>query len=128
MSKYDTYIEYWKQHIDDDDQDVETLNKLKKLAEKCAKILVEKYGAKKVHLIGSVAREMGVHRDSDIDLVVEGLPPEFYFKAWAELDHEVLNGIKIDLIPFEDAYDSVKRELKEEGILLYDQEKIKHSS
>ncbi|MFQ5824583.1 MAG: nucleotidyltransferase family protein [bacterium] len=90
MGKYDPYIEYWKQHIHEDEQSEETLRKLKKLVKKCAKILVEKYGAKKVYLIGSVAREMGVHEDSDIDLVVEGLANEHYLKAFGELCFDVL--------------------------------------
>lgn len=122
MSKYDTYIEYWKQHIDDNEQDVETLSKLKKLAKECAKILVEKYGAKKVFLIGSVAREMGVHEDSDIDLVAEGLPPELYFKALVILDWEVLRGTEINLIPYEDAYKSMLSRVDREGKLLYARE------
>ncbi len=120
MGKYDVYIEYWKQHIHDDDQSEEALRKLKGLAEKCARILVEKYGATKVYLIGSVAREMGVHEDSDIDLVVEGLRPGIYFSTLAFLHREILRGAKLDLIPIEDAFDSVKLEVKEEGILLYD--------
>jgi predicted nucleotidyltransferase len=121
MGKYDVYIEYWKQHIHDDDhQSEETLRRLRGLAEKCSKVLVEKFGATKVYLIGSLAREVGVHEDSDIDLVVEGLRPESYFSTLAYLHREILRGVKMDLIPFEDAFDSVKREVKEEGILLYD--------
>ena len=122
MGKYDVYIEYWKQHIHDDDQSEETLRKLKGLAAKCARILVEKYGASKVYLIGSLAREMGVHEDSDIDLVVEGLRPEIYFSTLSYLDNEVLRGVKLDLIPLEDAFESVVRRVEREGKLLYARE------
>ncbi len=60
-----------------------------------------------------------MHEDSDIDLVVEGLPNEKYIKALVYLDHEVLRGIDIHLIPYEEAFDSVKHELEDEGKLLY---------
>lgn len=122
MGQYDNYIDYWKQHIHDNDQSEETLRELKRLAKKCAKILVEKYGAKRVYLIGSVAREMGVHEDSDIDLVVEGLANEHYLKAFGELCFDVLNGVELNLIPLEDAFETIKQELREEGVYLYGKE------
>ncbi|MCL5987099.1 MAG: nucleotidyltransferase domain-containing protein [Actinobacteria bacterium] len=58
--------------------------KLRKVAERCALILKDKYKVKKVYLIGSLAKGF-VHERSDIDLVVEDLRPELYLKALTEL-------------------------------------------
>ncbi|OHB71758.1 MAG: hypothetical protein A2W17_10375 [Planctomycetes bacterium RBG_16_41_13] len=58
---------------------------LKLLANKCIAILINKYHVKKVFPIGSLVHGI-VHERSDIDLVVEGLPSEFYIKALSELN------------------------------------------
>jgi hypothetical protein len=57
--------------------------------------------------------------DPDIDLVVEGLPAEQYIKALTELYDILPPGVELNLIPFEDAFDSLKRKAVAEGQLLY---------
>jgi predicted nucleotidyltransferase len=59
------------------------------------------------------------HDRSDIDLVVEGLPAEQYIKALTELYEILPPGVELNLIPFEDAFDSMKRKAVVEGQLLY---------
>lgn len=88
-------------------------------ARKCACLLYEKYGVYKVYLIGSLLEPEAFHDRSDIDLVVEGLPPRFYFKALAELWRELPAGMKLDLIPFEDADPELRKRVLEEGVLLH---------
>lgn len=91
---------------------------LKKLAFKCAKVLRDNYKVKKIFLIGSVAKGY-IHDKSDIDLVVEGLEPYLYIKALTELYDHLLPGVELNLIPFEDAYESLKKKTILEGELIY---------
>lgn len=99
--------------------DIEDRKKtLLELAHKCARILKEKYGVKRVFLIGSLAYGI-VHERSDIDLVVEGLAPELYIKALVDLSDIVRWKVEINLIPFEDAFESLKEKTLKEGRQIY---------
>jgi len=91
---------------------------LRKVAERCAQILKDKYKVKKVYLIGSLVKGF-VHERSDIDLVVEDLPPELYVKALTELWDILPSGVELNLIPFEDAFESLKVKTIKEGVLIY---------
>jgi len=91
---------------------------LLEVAHKCAKLLKEKYKVKRVFLIGSLAYGI-VHERSDIDLVVEGLAPEIYIKALVDLSDIVQWKEEINLIPFEDAFESLREKTLKEGILIY---------
>ncbi len=70
------------------------------LAQKCAQVLVEQFGARRVIPFGSVTGASPWHSRSDIDLAVEGLDSKVFFKAWAALDECVPPGafVEIDLI------------------------------
>ena len=91
---------------------------LREIAEKCVWILKNKYKVKKVFLIGSLA-EGYVHERSDIDLVVEGLSPDLYIKSLTELWDILPSGLELNLIPFEDAFESLKEKTLKEGVLIY---------
>lgn len=88
------------------------------LAYNCAGILKEKYNAKRVFLIGSLVHGF-IHEKSDIDLVVEGLAPELYMKALTELWDILPAGVELNLIPYEDAFPSLKEKAVKEGELVY---------
>ena len=90
---------------------------LKKLALKCANVLRKNYEVKRVFLIGSVIKGQ-IHAKSDIDIVVEGLNPDKYIKALTELYDILLPGVELNLIPFEDAYESLKKKAVQEGEIL----------
>jgi hypothetical protein len=51
--------------------------------------------------------------------VVEGLPAQFYIKALTELYDLLPPGMELNLIPFEDAFDSLKEKTLKEGQLIY---------
>jgi len=91
---------------------------LLELADKCAKLLKEKYKVKRVFLIGSLAYGI-VHDRSDIDLVVEELPPEQYIKALVDLSDILQWKVEINIIPFEDAFESLKEKTLRKGKLIY---------
>jgi predicted nucleotidyltransferase len=83
------------------------------LAEQCAAILQQDFGAQKVYLFGSLA-EGYFRRNSDIDLVVEGLDPRYYYKALCRI-YQIVENFDVDLIPFEDY--KYKDTVLEQGIL-----------
>ncbi|MEA1963792.1 MAG: nucleotidyltransferase domain-containing protein [Candidatus Aerophobetes bacterium] len=91
---------------------------LKELALQCAAVLRNNYKVRRIFLIGSVVKGY-VHDRSDIDLVVEGLAPNMYMKALTELYDILLPGIELNLIPFEDAYESLKKKTIQEGEIIY---------
>ncbi len=88
------------------------------LARECARLLKDKYRTKRVFLVGSLAGGV-FHEQSDIDLVVEGLPAELYVRALTELYDILLPGIELNLIPYEDAFESLKEKAVTEGALIY---------
>lgn len=91
---------------------------LRKTAEICARILIENYNVKKVYLIGSLVNGI-VHEGSDIDLVVEGLSPDLYMKALTELWDYMPEGTELNVIPIEDAFESLKEKVLNEGELVH---------
>jgi len=93
-------------------------DKLKKMALECAEVLKNNYKVKRIFLIGSVVKGP-VHERSDIDIVVEGLAPGVYIKALTELYDVLLPGVELNLIPFEDAYESLKNKTIREGEIIY---------
>ena len=92
---------------------------LRNLAKKIAQMLKEKYKVKRVFLIGSLVKGY-VHERSDIDIVVEGLPPELYIKALVDASDTVGWNIEVNLIPLEDAFESLKEKTLREGELIYE--------
>lgn len=97
---------------------MERKEKLQELAKRCVEVLKDKYKVKKVFIIGSLAKGF-VHEKSDIDLVVEGLSPDSYMKAITELWDILPPGVELNLIPFEDAFESLKEKAIKEGELVY---------
>ena len=91
---------------------------LRLLTDKCIELLKEKYHVKKIFLIGSLVKGT-IHKKSDIDLVVDGLSSDLYIKALTELWYLMPAGVEINLIPFEDAFESLKEKALKEGELVY---------
>ena len=77
-----------------------------------ADLLVRDFGVRKVVLFGSLARGDG-RPDSDIDLAVEGLPPELTFRAMARAAD--IAGRHVDLVPLETARPEVLAIIEREG-------------
>lgn len=91
---------------------------LQKTTERCVWVLKDKYKVRRVFLIGSLVKGF-VHERSDIDLVVEGLSPDLYMKALTELRDLLPAGVELNLIPYEDAFESLKEKAINEGELIY---------
>lgn len=90
---------------------------LEKIAMAAAQLLIEEFQAKRVLLIGSVVRGV-LHKRSDIDLVVEDLPPQNYIKALTAIYDLLPPGLELDLIPLEDAAPSLRARVLGEGVVL----------
>jgi len=60
--------------------------------------LLKKEGCKSVFLFGSMVTGK-IHKNSDIDIGIMGLPPKKFFRVSAYLDKESTN--KIDLVDFD---------------------------
>jgi predicted nucleotidyltransferase len=81
-----------------------------------AESILLNHGAMKVILYGSLAR--GDYRpDSDIDLCVEGLPDENYFRALAECLMTIQRPVSI--LDFQDTYGYLRERILREGRILY---------
>jgi predicted nucleotidyltransferase len=93
-----------------------TLAEANSVARSIAKELIERFGAKKIILFGSLARG-GYTRWSDIDLAAWGIPPVDFFKAVA-----FATGFskiwKIDLVDGEDCSKGLRDDILKEGIEL----------
>ena len=61
-----------------------------------------------------------IHEQFDIDLVGKGLPPELYIKALVNANNMVNWTVEVNLIPFEDAFESLKEKTLREGELTYE--------
>jgi len=72
-------------------------------AEACAALLKERFGARRVVLFGSLAGDDFDRDFSDVDLAVEGLPPEEFFRAYSACWNLMPPGLALDLVPLERA-------------------------
>ena len=79
--------------------------------------LVKTYNANKVVLIGSLCDEQRFDSHSDIDLCVEGIPSDSYFRAVGESLLQA-SPFDVDLIPIEHASERMHKHVME-GEVLY---------
>lgn len=86
-------------------------------AERAARLLVERYGVRKVVLFGSLAwGRFGA--TSDIDLAAHGLAPERFFRAAADLCREI--SVPVDLKLISECPPLLRRRIAEEGMVLFE--------
>lgn len=113
------YAAGWQRRLDSDTRHQQKRTQQAVAAARaCAEVLHEKYGTRRVYLVGSLAGSDTAHSGSDIDLVVEGLAPHDYFKALTELWRLLPRGVDLDLIPYEDAAPELKDRARHEGVIL----------
>lgn len=77
-------------------------------AASCARLLKERFGARRVILFGSIAGQGPWHERSDIDLAVEGLAPVDFFPAYSACRDLLPRGLEMDLVPLERAYPEMR--------------------
>ena len=86
------------------------------IARAAARLLRERFGARRVRVFGSLSTPW-FHEGSDIDLAVEGIPPERLSEAEAALA-ELAPDFRVDLVPIEEIQDAPRllRRIEEEGV------------
>jgi predicted nucleotidyltransferase len=81
-------------------------------------MLVHDFGARRVYLFGSLAREGRFHERSDVDLAVEGIAPDRFFKAWAAAGAH--SNVPIELVDMDEVGETMRKLILEYGELLCD--------
>lgn len=76
--------------------------------EQAGKALRERFPYDELYVFGSLVSGK-FDRDSDIDLMTKGLSPDDYFKAYAFLFHFLPFRHELDLKPYEDCDEAMKR-------------------
>ena len=79
--------------------------------------ILKKYGAKQIFVFGSLCRTDRFHSGSDIDIAVEGIPPQHFIRAAADLMMAV--DFPIDLKPIEELDDYFRDMIHQKGELIY---------
>jgi predicted nucleotidyltransferase len=119
MPDYQEYIQAWRERWAKRKQDrLDRAEQLRQIARECARRLVEDYDAERVYLFGSLLHDDRVHDRSDIDLAVEGLDGELYFRALADLWKLLPEDAELDLVPLEQAWPSMLERVRSEGVVL----------
>jgi predicted nucleotidyltransferase len=85
--------------------------------EKCCRRFAREFPCGRIWVFGSLVRGR-FHRQSDIDIAVEGLPDSLFFKAHAFLMKCLPAGHEIDLKPIESLVPAVRQRVATEGKLL----------
>jgi predicted nucleotidyltransferase len=111
---YKRYREAWDRRRK---KEVEELDRKRGILIKKVRLCAQKIkdlGAKRVILFGSLATG-NFRKDSDIDLAVEGLSVNGYFKALGILE-EILEDVNFDLIDTKETIPTVMKRIEREGI------------
>jgi predicted nucleotidyltransferase len=87
------------------------------VARRAASLLKEQFGATQVVVYGSLAHGAWFNARSDIDLMVVGIPPDKFWRAWAELD-QVSGGFEIELVTETELTESLRKMIQREGVEL----------
>jgi predicted nucleotidyltransferase len=87
------------------------------VAHQAASLLNEQFGATRVVAFGSLAHGAWFHARSDIDLMVAGIPPETFWRAWAALD-QISDGFEIDLVAADELNERLRATIAREGVEL----------
>ena len=119
MSAFAPYVEAWRQRwARQKEADREAAARARAVLPGLVEILRDRYGARRVVLVGSLARG-GFRAGSDIDLAAEGIPDDAFFRAGADLE-AAAGGIHVDLVPLEAADPEYLAHLCADGELLHD--------
>jgi predicted nucleotidyltransferase len=82
-----------------------------------ARQLKEQHGATKVLLFGSVASGIGFHERSDIDLAVEGISVQGFWRASSDAERAA-RPFEIDVIDLAAAPPSLRAHIEDTGVCL----------
>ena len=120
------YLTAWKEREKEDtEKRLKLFHEARRASGHAARILVDEFGAERVYLFGSLLEEDSFSIHSDIDIAVEGLKIELYFKALHHLWDILPRGVSLDLVPIEDADETLKAKIFAAGIILHEKQSAK---
>ena len=79
--------------------------------------LKQRFKVQRVILFGALAHKAWYRPDADVDLAVEGLNSQDYWKAW-RLAEEIIDDRLVELIDIETASEPLQRAIQRTGIAL----------
>lgn len=121
------YRTAWQERVRADEEErLKFFQYAREAAQNAAEILGNEFGVVRVFLFGSLLDKDDFTTHSDIDLGVEGLKTELYFKALSRIWAVLPRGVSLDLIPMEDAAPHIKSNIFTAGIILYEKQ-LAHS-
>jgi predicted nucleotidyltransferase len=82
-----------------------------------AGMLKAQFGVRRVILFGSLAHTSWFSRESDVDLAIEGLTSDVYWRAWRAVE-DIIADREVDLVEIETAKDSLRGAIERHGIEL----------
>jgi predicted nucleotidyltransferase len=82
-----------------------------------AVVLKSRFHARRVVLFGSLAHAAWFTPDSDVDLAVEGLSSDDYWRAWRAVE-DIIGDRQVDLVEIETVGESLKRSIQRHGVEL----------
>lgn len=86
------------------------------IAKKASSILKQEYFATEVIVFGSLLHKELFSLTSDIDLAVNGIPPDRFFHAFYKV--AFLEDIKVEIVDIEECKDYIRESIKKEGVKL----------
>jgi predicted nucleotidyltransferase len=95
--------------------EAEARERLLSRVREAAAAIKSRFGARRVILFGSLAHASWFVPDSDIDLAVEGLAVDDYWRAWG-LAEEIIGERPVDLIELERAGQALRRAIARHGV------------
>lgn len=112
------YREDLKKIIEEEKRELENrYNEFWDIAREIAFLLKEKYGAKRVWVFGSLTKKEMFNQWSDIDIAVDGIPNEVFYKAVGEAT-SISYDCKVDIVDILDCSLSLRESILKEGIEL----------
>lgn len=113
---YKQYKELWDRRRRKEEEELDRKKELLiRKVRLCARRLKE-LGSKRVILFGSLAAGR-FRKESDVDIAVEGLSADAYFKALGIFE-ETLGDVSFDLVDLKEALPTVIKRIEKEGIPL----------
>ncbi|MDZ7314003.1 MAG: nucleotidyltransferase domain-containing protein [candidate division KSB1 bacterium] len=110
-------LETWRRRFAAQEAESRALAAEARLALADAVEILKKHGAKRIILFGSLCRTERFHRGSDIDLAVEGIPPQKFIRAGADLMMAL--DWPIDLKPLEEVDKFFREMILTKGEVIY---------
>ena len=120
MDQYEPYVKAWRLRREAHRRKLMEHKRLaREEAERLTRVLAEEFHVRRVLLVGSLSEGERFHRGSDIDLVVDGLQADLFFKAVGKLLR--ISSFDVDLKPLDAMQPSVRARFEAKGVVLYDE-------